>query len=73
MVINMSKVYLIKENVKLPNPFYNKRDSNGNLIVSNPILDMSDEEFMEKANAMPEWKREAFIEHRQKLQDMIQI
>jgi len=73
MVININKVYLIKENVNLSNPFYNKRDSNGSLIVSNPILDMSDEEFMKKANAMPDWKKEAFIKHRQELQDMIQI
>ena len=34
---------------------------------------MSDEEFMKKTNAMPDWKKEAFIEHRQKLQDMIQV
>jgi len=72
MVNNMNKEYLIKENIKLSNPFYNKRNANGELIVSDPILDMSDEEFMEKANTMSDWKREAFIEHRQKLKSIIQ-
>ena len=62
----MEKEYDFSKMPRIPNPFVNVKDENGNPVLRSYISDLSDEEFTKKIKALKPYQRKSIIKRRKR-------
>jgi len=62
----MEKEYDFSKMPRIPNPFLNVKDENGNPVLKNHISDITDEEFNKKIKLLKPYQRKYAIKRRKR-------
>jgi hypothetical protein len=64
--INVEKEYDFSKMPRIPNPFVNVKDENGNPVLKNYFKDLTDEEFNNKIKSLKPYQRKYAINRRRR-------
>jgi len=67
-VYSLKKEYDFSKMPRIPNPFVNVKDEDGNPILKSHISDLSDEEFYNKVKTLKPYQRKYAIKRRKRTQ-----